>query len=62
MQETQAQSLSREEPLEEEITTDSSNLAWKSLWAEGPGGLQSMGSKRFRYDLATKHMHTLDII
>ena len=36
----------RENPLEEEMATHSSILAWKIPWTEGPGGLQSMGSHR----------------
>ena len=46
MQETQemwVQSLGLEDPLEEEITTHSSILAWEISWTEDPGGLQSMG-------------------
>ena len=46
MQETPVQFLGREDPLEEEITTCSSILAWKIPWTEEPGGLQSMGSLR----------------
>ena len=42
MQETQVQSLGWEDPLEEEMTTHYSILAWKIPWTEGPGGLQSM--------------------
>ena len=38
MQETQVQSLSQEDPLEEEMATDSSILAWKIPWTEEPGG------------------------
>ena len=45
MQETQVQSLGREDPLEEEMATHSSILAWKIPWTERPGGLQSMGRK-----------------
>ena len=45
-QETQAQSLDREDPLEEEMATHSSILAWEIPWIEEPGGLQSMGSQR----------------
>ena len=45
MQETQVQSLSRENPLEKEMATHSSILAWGITWSEEPGGLQSMGSK-----------------
>ena len=46
MWETQVQSLSREDPLEKERATHSSTLAWKILWAEEPGRLQSMGSQK----------------
>ena len=45
MQETRVQSLDQEDPLEKEMTTHSSILAWEILWTEEPGGLQSMGSK-----------------
>ena len=44
MQERQVQSLRRIGPLEEEMATHSSILAWKIPWTEEPGGLQSMGS------------------
>ena len=43
-------SLGREDPLEEEMATHSSILAWESRWTEEPGGLQSMGSQRVRHD------------
>ena len=43
MQETQVQSLGREDPLEMETATHSSILAWKIPWTEEPGRLQSMG-------------------
>ena len=46
-QETQVQSLGREDPLEKEIATHSSILAWRIPWTEEPGGLQSMGGKVF---------------
>ena len=49
-QETQVQSLDWEDPLEEEMATHSSILAWRILWTEEPGGLQSMGSQRVRHD------------
>ena len=39
------QSLGREDPLEEEMTTHSSILAWKAPWTGKPDGLQSMGSQ-----------------
>ena len=42
MQETWAQSLGQEDPLEEEMATHSSILAWKIPWTEEIGGLQSM--------------------
>ena len=41
MQETQVRSLGQEDPLEEEIATDSSIVAWEIPWTEDPGGLQS---------------------
>ena len=43
MQETQVQSLGREDPLERGMATHSSILAWKIPWTEEPDGLQSMG-------------------
>ena len=46
MQETQVWSLGWEDPLEKEMATHSSNLAWKIPWTEEPGRLQSMGSQR----------------
>ena len=45
MQETRAQSLGREDPLEEEMATYSSILAWRIPWTEEPSGLKSMGNK-----------------
>ena len=48
------QSLGQEDPLEEERASDSSILAWKIPWAEGPGRLQSMGLQIVRHDLVTK--------
>ena len=46
MQETRVQSLGREDPLEKEMATHSSILAWRIPWMEEPGGLQSMGLQR----------------
>ena len=46
MQETQVPSWNQEDPMEEEMATDSSILAWRILWTEEPGGLQFMGSQR----------------
>ena len=45
MQETWIQFLGPEDPLEKEMATHSSFLAWKISWTEEPGGLQSMGSQ-----------------
>ena len=45
-QEIQVQSLGWEDPLETEMATHSSILAWKIPWTQGPTGLQSMGSQR----------------
>ena len=43
LQETQVQSLGKEDPLEKEIATYSSIVAWRIPWTEEPGGLQCMG-------------------
>ena len=53
MQETWVRSLGREDPLEKEMVTQSSILAWRIPWTEEPGRLQSMGSQRVRQDWAT---------
>ena len=45
MLETRVQSLGREDPLEKEMATYSTTLAWKIPWTGEPGGLQSMGSQ-----------------
>ena len=50
MQETWVQSLDQGGTLEEGMAAHSSSLAWESQWTEKPGGLQSMGSQRVRYD------------
>ena len=50
MRETCVQSLGREDPLEKEMATHSSTLAWRIPWTEEPGGLQSMGSQRVEQD------------
>ena len=50
MQETQVQSLGQEDHQEKGMATHSSILAWRILWTEEPGGLQSMGSERVRQD------------
>ena len=54
MQETLVLSLVQEDPLEKEITTHSSILAWRIPWTEEPGKVQSMGSLRIGHDLVTK--------
>ena len=51
--ETQVPSLGWEDPLEKEMATHSSTLAWKIPWTEEPGRLQSMGSQRVGHDSAT---------
>ena len=48
MQETQDPSLGREDPLEKGMATHSSLLAWRILWTEKPGRLQSVGSQSFK--------------
>ena len=50
MWESRVQSLCREDPLEKEMASHTSTLAWKSLWTEEPGRQQSMGSQRVRHD------------
>ena len=54
MQETWVQSLVWEDPLEKEMSTHSSILAWEIPGTEEPGGLQFMGTQRVRLDLLTK--------
>ena len=54
VQETRVRSLGWEDPLEKEMATHSSILAWKISWTEEPGGLQSMGLQRVGHDLVTK--------
>ena len=50
MQETQVQFLGQEDPLENEMATHSSILAWEILWTEEPVGLESVGSQRVGRD------------
>ena len=54
MQETQVRFLGQEDPLEKEMATYSSILAWEIPWTEGPGRLQSTLSPRVGHDLVTK--------
>ena len=50
MHETQVQFRGREDPLEKEMATHSSILAWRTPWTEELGGLQSIGSQRVRHN------------
>ena len=50
MQETWVRSLGQEDPLEKEMATHSSILAWRISWTEEPGRLQSMGLQKVRHD------------
>ena len=50
VREARVQSLGREDPLEKEMATHSSTLAWKIPWTEELGRLQSMGSQRVRHN------------
>ena len=50
MWETQVQSLGQEDPLDKEMATHSSILAWRIPWTEEAGRLQYMGSQRVRHD------------
>jgi len=54
MQETLVRSLGGDDPLEKEMATHSSILAWEIPWTEEPGGLQSMGLQRVRYDCSDR--------
>ena len=55
MQETWIRSLDREDPLEEEMATRFSILAWKFSWTEEPGRIQSMVLQRVGHNLVTEH-------
>ena len=59
VQETWVRSLGREDPLEKEMTTHSSILAWRISWTEEPGGLQYMGSKESGMTEQLTHSHVL---
>ena len=58
VQETRVQSLGREDPLEKEMATHSSILAWRIPWTEGSGELQSMELQRVGHNWVT-NTHTL---
>ena len=53
-QETRAQSLGQEDPLEKEMSTHSSILAWEILWTKEPSRFQSMGLQKVSHNLSTK--------
>ena len=57
--ETWVQALGLEDPLEKEMATHSSTIAWKIPWTEEPGRLQSMGSQRVGHDWVTALTHSL---
>ena len=59
VQETGVRSLGQQDPLEKAMAAHSSTLAWKILWTEEPGGLQSMGS-RLSDSTFTFHFHALE--
>ena len=54
--------LGQEDPLEEEMVTHSSILAWRIPWTEEPNGLPSMRSQRVRHNWATKHRASSDCL
>ena len=53
MQQTEVRSVDQKDPLEQEMATHSSILAWQIPWTREPGGLQSMGPQRD----TTEHVH-----
>ena len=57
MWEIWVRSLGQEDPLEKEMATHSSTLAWKIPWTEERGMLQPMGSQRLGHDFVTKQLH-----
>ena len=58
MQEIWVHSLGRENPLEKGMATHFSILAWRILWTEEPGGLQSMGSQRVGHNIIYSKFQT----
>ena len=61
MQETWVQSLGWEDPLEEEMATHSSILAWRIPWMEEPGGLQSIRLQESAMTERLSHHHQLSV-
>ena len=59
VRETQVRSLGQEAPMEKEMATHSSVLAWEIPWTEEPGGLRFIGLQRVRYAEEHTHMHPL---
>ena len=59
VRETQVRSLGQEAPMEKEMATHSSVLAWEIPWTEEPGRMQSTGSQRVRQNLATKQQQQI---
>ena len=57
VQEMWAWSLDWEDPVEKEMATHSSTLAWEIPWTEEPGGLQSLGLHTVGHDWTTEHTH-----
>ena len=57
IQETHVQSMGWEDPLKEEMATQSSILAWRIPWREEPGGLKSMGLQRVGHDWVTNTLY-----
>ena len=62
VQETWVRSLGWEDPLEKEMATHSSILAWRIPWTEDPGRLQSMGLQRVRHDWLTSLYIKVEIL
>ena len=62
MRETWVRSLGWEDPLEKEMATYSSILAWRIPWTEEPGRLQSTGSQRVGHDWATSLTHSQKLV
>ena len=61
LQDTQVQFLGQEDPLEKEMATHSSLLAWRIPWMEEPGRLQSMGSQELRSEQLNHHQTKLTV-
>ena len=62
MQETQVRFQGPEDPLEKGMAIYSSILAWRILWTEEPGRVQSMGSQRVRHEWVTNNFTLADFL